>query len=63
MATKIKCTLICHMKKYMHASKTIKGLVVIKFDSNYIGNQHWYPFGKGSARIEGCNFKCERDRE
>ena len=42
MASKIKCTLICHTRKYTYVSNIIKGKVVIKFDSNYIGNQHWY---------------------
>ena len=42
MASKIKFTFICHTRKYTYVSKIIKGYVVIKFDSNYIENQHWY---------------------
>ena len=41
MASKMKCTLICRTRKYTYVSKKIKGYAVIKFDSNYIGNQHW----------------------
>ena len=37
---------------------------MIKFFSNYIGNQHSRcSFGEDSAWIESYNVKCERDRE
>ena len=42
MASKMKCTLIFHTRKYTYVSKIIKGWIVIKFESNYIENQHWY---------------------
>ena len=38
----MKCTLICHTRKYTYVNKTIKPWVVIKFEYDYIDNQHWY---------------------
>ena len=45
------------------ASKTLKGKVVIKFDSIRLVINIGFSFSRGNLGIEDCNFKCERDKE